>query len=555
VVLAAGILGAGLIAGGVAACRDATQVEVRLRTNAPFRPGIVTLLRTGTGTGARTLATRIEAPWLADGDLGTINVVPSSEKNGALSIEVVMGVSRPPEQCTASDVQGCIVARRDLSFVPNTRLRVPIVMHVACDGVLCGADQTCNYIGRCVSSSVDPAQCASEAGCLLEGDDKATAMDAGTGPDTGPALDAGPNILASDRIAAGGMHFCALRKGNKVKCWGRNGQGQLGLADTVNRGDMPGQMGDKLPSVDLGTNKVVTAVMAFGNSSCARFEDGTIRCWGAVNGRGATAGSMGASLPDLALGAKVQRVLPQAGLLLDNGRAWDLGAGRVVGPDNLLGGGIGTAANCFIQTGTAPTCVGPNATPTALGSNTGAAPDAGPTTIELGSGVSATEFAIGALHACALLTNGAVKCWGLNNFGQLGVGDRESRSDGPGEMGDALPSVPLGAKATQISIGYLYSCAVTERQELRCWGQAGLGGPRSQLGGSPQTSPGDAPPISLEGKKVLAVASFNASTCALVENDEVKCWGLNEGGALGLGDTTTRQPPDQNLPFPSTPLE
>ena len=40
-----------------------------------------------------------------------------------------------------------------------------------------------------------------------------------------------------------------------LKCWGYNFYGQLGLGDTNDRGDQGGEMGDSLPSVDLGSGR------------------------------------------------------------------------------------------------------------------------------------------------------------------------------------------------------------------------------------------------------------------------------------------------------------
>jgi hypothetical protein len=45
---------------------------------------------------------------------------------------------------------------------------------------------------------------------------------------------------------------CAVLQNRQIKCWGNNTYGQLGLGDTNNRGDNPGEMGASLPAVDLG---------------------------------------------------------------------------------------------------------------------------------------------------------------------------------------------------------------------------------------------------------------------------------------------------------------
>ena len=63
--------------------------------------------------------------------------------------------------------------------------------------------------------------------------------------------------------------------------------------------------------------------------------------------------------------------------------------------------------------------------------------------VQLGTWRSALALALGGYHSCALLGDAMVKCWGWNNYGGLGMGDTQDRGDGSGEMGDSLPSVPL----------------------------------------------------------------------------------------------------------------
>jgi alpha-tubulin suppressor-like RCC1 family protein len=64
--------------------------------------------------------------------------------------------------------------------------------------------------------------------------------------------------------------------------------------------------------------------------------------------------------------------------------------------------------------------------------------------IDLGLGRTALRIAAGVSHACAVLDNAQLKCWGLNNYGQLGQGDTTPRGDLLGSMGDLLPAIDLG---------------------------------------------------------------------------------------------------------------
>lgn len=82
------------------------------------------------------------------------------------------------------------------------------------------------------------------------------------------------------RIAVGGVHHCAVLDNGDTKCWGRNGGGQLGLGDTVDRGDGANEMGDLLPTVDLGTGRSAVKLSAGLEHSCALLDDSKMKCWG-----------------------------------------------------------------------------------------------------------------------------------------------------------------------------------------------------------------------------------------------------------------------------------
>ena len=76
----------------------------------------------------------------------------------------------------------------------------------------------------------------------------------------------------------------------------------------------------------------------------------------------------------------------------------------------------------------------------------------------------------------------SVKCWGLNDSGQLGQGNTSRLGDDSSEMGNNLPAIDLGSgkNARAISAGYRHTCAVLDNASLKCWGkndsgQLGLG--------------------------------------------------------------------------------
>lgn len=530
------------------ACQDATQAQVFVRTNVPFRQGLrVAIYSSGSGSYQGELASVTEDPWLTD--IGDLIITPPGDRSGPLAVRVVMGVGRDPASCTDADAKGCIVAKRKLAFQPRKRLRVPVTLFVACQDVVCGGDTTCNYLGQCVSSVVDPSACATEAGCFIEGESPDTTLvspvadagrdtgDASSGPDAsldGAADGASPGALRHT-IAAGVYFGCAITNAGALKCWGSNIKGQLGLGDALAR-DKVAELGAALPAVDLGAGRTATEVAVGSLHTCARLDNGQIKCWG-VNDNG-----------QLGLGDVVQRG-DKPGTMGNVLPLVDLGVGPVA---HVFGGGYHTCALLGAD-GNQLKCWGTaTATGLAEGIDRGAGANqmgAALPLVNLGAGAKPVQVALGNLHGCARLDTGAVKCWGHNTFGQLGVGDMVWRGDGNNgaDMGDALPAVPLGTGRTAVHItaGYYHSCAVLDNGQVKCWGsndngQLGLGD--SAPRGRQLAELGDAlPPVDLgTGRRAVLVESRGQSNCALLDNSQVKCWGNNGKGQLGLGDTLDR---------------
>ena len=98
-----------------------------------------------------------------------------------------------------------------------------------------------------------------------------------------PSVNLGTGRTAT-ATAAGREHVCAILDDSSVKCWGRNNQGQLGLDNTDDMGDGSGEMGDNLPSINLGTGRTANAIALGDYHSCAKLDNSSIKCLGGNQG-------------------------------------------------------------------------------------------------------------------------------------------------------------------------------------------------------------------------------------------------------------------------------
>ncbi len=138
----------------------------------------------------------------------------------------------------------------------------------------------------------------------------------------------------------------------------------------------------------------------------------------------------------------------------------------------------------------------------------------------------AVAVAAGGYHSCAIVGGGAVKCWGLGTAGQLG--------DGLANIPKAVVKAKLGAAAaTVIVAGPNHTCVRTATGTGLCWGYNEDG----ELGdGNGGTSKEADTPVVISGLQGIATLSAGENHgCAIVVGGSVRCWGKQSSGQLGTG--------------------
>ena len=133
-----------------------------------------------------------------------------------------------------------------------------------------------------LAGSEQPAEAQDARHVEPEDDDH----DPGELGDALPYVDLGKNRTAI-QIAAAYFHSCAILDDNSLKCWGAGSFGANGQGETGNRGDAPGEMGDNLPPIDLGSGRHAIKAAPGANYNCALLDNHKVKCWGVGGSQGA----------------------------------------------------------------------------------------------------------------------------------------------------------------------------------------------------------------------------------------------------------------------------
>lgn len=379
--------------------------------------------------------------------------------------------------------------------------------------------------------------------------------------------------LVFAQIAAGDYHNCGVARGGVVHCWGNNQWGQTG------NGIATGMYAPVSSPVAARTDVRFRAIEggdaqdSRSGHTCGIGVDGSAYCWGSGSWGMLGDGRHGEGLPVYSnpLPTKVTTVpsVTQTALggshtclLATDGSAWCAGSNYfgqagVAGTANDCPQGIevcivnfnkvpgglqftsivaGTHHNCALDASGAAWCWGLNIT---TGGSTGPSP------VAVSGGLQFKSLSAGGMTTCGIALDDRTYCWGNTGVGQTGTGLASPTQN----LVTTPTQVVTSEQFVQLALGVQHACALTADGRAFCWGNNN----RGQVGATTTVTCGDPtnPNVVLYDCSTVPIAVNTAlrftaltggffHTCGLVANGDVYCWGANDAGQLGGGDTQTR---------------
>jgi alpha-tubulin suppressor-like RCC1 family protein len=351
-----------------------------------------------------------------------------------------------------------------------------------------------------------------------------------------------PPLAGVAAVTTGGDHACARLADGTARCWGDDAFGELG----------DDAMWTRPPGTPVAVNLTgIVGLAAGGYQTCAVLGDTTVSCWGdniwgeLGNGQRSLYDTTLAQVPGLTGVAAIAATGPSRDdsevddefscALLANGQAfcWGNDGDGALGdggsaidvPSPVAVAGL-TGATQLALGGSHACALLSDRTVTCWGNDLFISSPI-PTSVAGLSDVA--ELTTGSVHACALFVNGSVSCWGDHTFGQIG--------DGMTSLDLATPPTPVTGLSgvTAISAAGDHTCALLGGGTVRCWGIDDHGELGDGTSADFRASP--TPVKGLVG--AVAISAGIQFSCALLGDGTVRCWGNNESGQLGNGSQST----------------
>jgi len=297
-----------------------------------------------------------------------------------------------------------------------------------------------------------------------------------------------------------GKHVCGIAFNSAAYCFGRNGHGQLGNGSKAGsyKSALPVQGGLRFLSVSAGFHH-----------TCGITVDGSAYCWGSGQ-----YGKLGNDSND----GSVVPVPVSGGLTFKS----------------LSAGFLHT---CGVTTSGVAHCWGSNEI-ASVGSASESVRFVSHEPLPVTGNLTFKSISAGYSHTCALTTNGAVYCWGGNEYGQLGNNSNK----------DSVVPVPvagqLNFKSVSAAIGG-HACGITTNGAAYCWGWNSDG----QLGnGSKKDS---SVPVAVAGGLIFeSISAGHFHTCGVTTDGSTYCWGGEGMNGAGTGTKTGSTIPVRVLSTP-----
>ncbi len=336
----------------------------------------------------------------------------------------------------------------------------------------------------------EPADASlADAGSESESDSGSAETDAGDAAST--------SAPPEHRLASAFAHSCVVRAG-ALYCWGSNAHSQVGSGGP-NVEPRPVRIADQ----------DIVDVCAGIQHSCALRSDGVALCWGA-NDHG-----------QLGLEDMQPRTRPSE---VPTYRFAAIGCG------GYASCGIGMQGELFCWGVNDEGELGQADDPPPAANSV---PDS-PKPLRVESALSFRQVSLGEGHVCGVHQNGRLYCWGRNTEGQVGSYNSNVQVRGP-----ALVDL---TDVARVAAGQRHTCAIDRAGKLYCWGDYLNRKLESDWDGALVRSPtafGD-------GNAFYDDVSVNwFHSCVHERRGSLSCWGRNEEGQLGLGDTDARTLPSE----------
>ena len=369
------------------------------------------------------------------------------------------------------------------------------------------------------------------------------------------------------KVSTGFATACAIAYDDKVYCWGRGSEGQMGNGGRKLQQTLP----TPVDTSGVLDGKTITNISTGRDNSCVIDSDGLAYCWGAnsKNSLGKTIASPnnipdylngnglidGYHLKDISVGNEYTCAIISTG----DAYCWgynkngQLGSGDILNkslPNKVVGNhsyitlstSVGWSSDeeshtCAININNLAYCWGYNADGR-LGINS--IVDKNVPTLVNGNGkidgVGIKDISTGLNHTCAVNINGKAYCWGDNGDGQVSIGGTRMVSPTTSKK-YLLPTIIN-------SNGYIdnkenkyiyandeYTCAISSDSIIYCWVKNSSG----QLGRGDFNQKDDIAAVKLPGKVINMSNSSSGFNCAISSDNQVYCWGSNGNGRLGIG--------------------